>query len=240
MRAVLALALAVLLAGVLPASAETVVVEIIDRNGDPVADVTVMLCNATKCPWTNTTDPNGIAVLEAPNGTYLLVAFKKGFGVLDIVTVSGDTRILLDLRNTPRARVDSKPISVAFEVTPTAFNRTVEFSTPTDLYAKMVLDISFPGEVEKFPFTYKLEKIEYNGNTVENKTSITLAMDRDYNVTAHYSQQFATALSTPVLLALAVFVAVGVIIAWKVATRTAGETIAEYKRYRKFVEKRRE
>ena len=66
MKKVLLLTLLVLLIPATVANADTVDVEIIDREGKPVAGATVMLCNMTSCPWTATTDTNGVATLDVP------------------------------------------------------------------------------------------------------------------------------------------------------------------------------
>ena len=234
----LALALVVVLLAtqVAIAKASTVTVEVIDRNGERVAGATIMLCNTTKCPWTKETDPNGMATIEVPEGTYLLLVLKDELSIIDIVSVENSTKVLLDLRNTPCAQIDSNPVHVTFKVVPLAYNKTIELSTPTNLYTRMVLDIEFPRETEHFPFIYKLEKIEYDGNIVENKTTIKLAMDRDYNVTVYYSKQFIASLDTPILLALAVIVVAGVVVAWKVASVTARETVEGH--YMRFVKKK--
>lgn len=237
-RAVLLLLLVALVMAVplAVAHAETVTIEIIDRGGNPVAGATVMLCNATRCPWVNTTDSNGVAVLGVPNGTYLLLVNKDKLHVLDVVTVSGDTSVVEDLRNMHYANIESKPISVTIKVTPTTFNRTIELSTPSTLYARMVVNIAFPDKVKAFPYVYSLEKIEYDGNVAENRTAITLGMDKDCNVTAYYSQQFAVSLDTPTLVALVLVVAVATIVAWRAGAKTAKEAVIEWRR--RFVKKK--
>jgi len=235
LKKVLLLTLLVLLIPATVANADTVNVEIIDREGKPVAGATVMLCNMTSCPWTATTDTNGVATLDVPRGEYLLVAIKDKLSIIDIVSVENATKVLLDLRNMHYAHIDSKPIHVTFKASTAAYNKTVELSTPIDLYARLVVSIEFPGEVEIFPFVYKLEKIEYDGNSVENQTSIELAMDKDYNVTAHYSQQFIAPLDTPMLVALALIVLIGIIVAWKAAAETARDIVAGDRRFVKKV-----
>jgi len=211
----------------------TVTITVIGADGSPVADATVTLIDASGNKYSNTTDSNGVAVVNVPGGVYLIVVAAPSYYILSSVDTSAATRVTVDASAMKLVNVSSVPASVDFTIGLTGINTTL--STNTTVYAPSTVVIAFPSEYVKFPYRYTFNRLVYD-STETNETSVTLDMSSSHSVTAYYTQSFYVPLPTWAVVALIVLIVVAIFAAFRFASATAKHIIAS--QARRFVKRK--
>jgi len=213
-----------------------VTITVYGPDNEPLANARVILYDMDGHSYENTTDENGVTMIEvSENETYLIVV-KSNFYILDTVAVSGNTSVTVNASAIHYAEVSSYPISVEADLVLQAFDYvSIPANTNITVYAPSDINITYPGEIYQFPYKYTLDKIVYDSEET-NETSVVIDMAADYTVTAHYVKSFYVTLEYWVAGILVVIIIVALAIAFFAAPKTARAGIEE--KARRFVKRR--
>ena len=237
--AILAVALAAPAAVAAPAADPVVTINVVGPDGAAVEGAKVTLYDTAGNKYENTTDASGAAEIAVPaNGTYLVVV-KSEYYILDTVDVAGNTSKTVNASAMHHANITSVPLSVDVKVLLQAFNYTeLAMTTNVTVYAPSDINVTYPGEVAKFPYKYTLDKIKYDGAET-NETAVSLDMTKDYAVTAYYAKTFYMKLEYWMLVLLVAIVIAALAIAWSAGAKTAKAMISDWRsRNRRFVKRK--
>lgn len=249
-RVVLLVALLALCLSLTPALAKPgyyVTITVVGKDGSAVADATVeVFYEDGTSVGRQTTDASGQCTFEVTkNGTYLVVVSKE-YLILDYFEVSGSnaTKEINLTSGYYQLNVTSVPTCVSFNLTLGAVSAATytDAATNATVYVPSggEVTVSFPKEKkEYYVFKYVLEKVVYD-STETTSSEVTLTMDSDKVVTAHYEKTYAIVLETWMVVALVFVIALALFVAFRAGSHAAKEAIEEYReRSRKFVKRRR-
>jgi len=213
-----------------------VTITVYDPDNEPLANAKVVLYDMVGHSYENTTDENGVTMIEVPeNETYLIVV-KSNIYILSTVDVSGNTSVTVNASALHSAEVCSTPISVEADLVLQAFDYvSIPVNTNITVYAPSDLNITYPGEIYEFPYKYTFDKIVYDSEET-NETSVVVDMVADYTVTAQYIKSFYITLEYWVAAILVVIIIVAITIAFFAAPKTARAVIEG--KARRFVKRR--
>jgi len=241
-----ALLAVVLLLPILHASpAYTVTLTVTGADGSPLASATVEVYyqDGTRVA-SGATDSSGRYQFDVTsNGTYLVVV-SKAYYVLDHFAVNGNNVAKsIDLTTGyHKLNVTSTPVIAGFNVTLAAVSGVTYGGASTNatifIPAGEGVTVALPKEIRQLIFKYTLEKIVYD-STETTQNSVTLTMDADKVVTAHYTRGFAITLENWMIAVLIVIIAVAIAVVWRAGAKTAKDMVEEYReRSRKFVRRK--
>jgi len=217
----------------------TVNLTVIGSDGQPLENVDVTLYDESGNTYDGTTDENGTVSIEVPRNATYLVLVDSEYYILDTVTVAGDTNATVDASGMYSATIKSIPKSVDVTLLLLAFeDLELTMTANFTVYAPSDLNVTFPLEIEEFPYKYVFDYVKYD--TVESEdNTITLDMNEDYVVTAYYAKTFYMALEYWLLIALVVVIIIALAVAWSAGAKTARAMINEWRnKNRKFVHKK--
>lgn len=217
----------------------TVTIKVVGPDGGNVTGAKVILYDTDGKTYENSTDINGETIITVPaNGTYLILV-KSEYYILDTVDVEGNVSKTVNASTMNHVNVTSYPLTVDASLLLLAFNYTsITVTTNMTVYAPSDLNVSYPAEIEKFPYKYVFDKIKYDG-VETNASTVTIDMTRDYVVTGVYTQTFYMALEYWVLIILVLIIVIALVVAFTAGGKTAKTVIEDWKeRKRKFVRRK--
>jgi len=211
------------------------------KDGKAITGAKVILYDSAGNTYENTTDINGVTKITVPSNATYLVVVETEYYILDTVTVSGDTDYTVNASTMHYANITSTPLSVDIDVMLVAFNYTkISLTSNVTVYAPSDINVTFPGEIVKFPYKYVFDKVKYDG-VEKNETTVSIDMARDYTVTAYYTKTFYMTLEYWVIVILVIVIIAAIAIAWSAGAKTSKAVIEKWReRNRRFVKRKEE
>jgi len=213
----------------------TVTITVIGADGSHVAGATVTLIDASGNKYSGTTDSNGVATVEVPEGVYLVVVAAPSYYILSSIDTSATTRVTVDASAMKSVNIMSVPASVDFTIGLASVGINTTLSTNVTVYAPSTVVVTFPSEVVKFPYRYIFDHLVYD-STETGETSVTIDMASSREVVAYYKQSFYMPLPTWAVVLLIVLVVIAIFVAFRSASAVAKHIIES--QTRRFVRKR--
>ena len=220
-----------LLLGILPVSASSILVQVVGPDNTSVSDITVKALNGTTTLATGTTNATGWVELDVPNGTMVIIAeFNTTTDAITIITVSApNDTFVVNMSELYWVKVFSTLIKANVTVEePNSETELRYVANETILYTDAQLNYTFPKEVSKFPYKYVLKEIKYDGSST-TEPYLVLKPTSNTEVTAVYERQWWIALTTEQLI-IVLIASVAIIMLLLAVTRGGAKAVLEHKR----------